>query len=161
MPHREGTAVLDYPDPLEALATCHEVATELELDPALVEAIHAHLLAMDGRPPAKDLLAAYVTGLVARVDEGTLRERLRLPPLTQRVEAGRVAGLTAPTRHRGRPKGTRTASRQQIVDAYHSLTERTGKPPTQAQLAINLDPPVAPRTLQAWLREYGLPWPIE
>ena len=61
MPHREGTAVLDYPDPLEALAICHDVATELELDPALVEAIHGHLLAMDGRPPARDLLAAYVT----------------------------------------------------------------------------------------------------
>ena len=64
-------------------------------------------------------------------------------------------------RHRGRPKGTRTASRQQIVDAYRSFRVTTGKPPTQAQLAINLDPPVAQRTLQAWLREYGLPWPIE
>ncbi len=153
--------MLDYPDPLEALAICHDVAAELDLDPALVEAIHGHLLALDGRPPARDLLAAYVTGLVARIDEGTLRERLQLPPLEGPSETGPVAAPAPPTRHRGRPKGTRTASCQQIVDAYHSLRESTGKPPTQAQLAINLDPPVAPRTLQAWLREYGLPWPIE
>lgn len=153
--------MLDYPDPLEALATCHDVAAELDLDPALVEAIHAHLLAMDGRPPARDLLIAYVTGLVARVDEETLRERLLLPPLTRPSKGDPAAPPAPPTRHRGRPKGTRTASRQQIVDAYRSLRASTGKPPTQAQLAINLEPPVAQRTLQAWLREYGLPWPIE
>lgn len=161
MPHREGTAVLDYPDPLEALAICHDVATELELDPALVEAIHAHLVVMDGRPPDRDLLVAYVTGLVARVDEETLRARLQLPPLAPPWPEAGPAAAPAPVRHRGRPKGTRTASRQQIIGVYRSLRVTTGKRPTQAQLAINLEPPVAQRTLQAWLREYGLPWPIE
>jgi hypothetical protein len=116
----------------------------------------------DGRPPEKDDLAAYVARLIASVDEATLRARLGLPPAARPSSgAGPAARPAPPMRHRGRPKGTRTASRQQIVDAYRSLRANTGKPPTQAQLAINLDPPVAQRTLQAWLREYGLPWPIE
>jgi hypothetical protein len=161
--------VFVYPDPYEALAESHDVAAELGLDPALVTALQAHLNDLDGRPPTVDQLRTYVRRLVTSVGEPTLRERLHLPPAPASTTPptppedppAPIAMDTRPVRRRGRPRGTRTASRQELLDAYRALRVASGRPPTQAQLAENLDPPVTPRTLQAWLAEYGLPWPPE
>jgi hypothetical protein len=51
--------------------------------------------------------------------------------------------------------------RDQIVDVFRSLRARHGRRPTQAQLAANLNPRIAPRTLQGLLAENGLAWPID
>ena len=71
-------------------------------------------------------------------------------------------GRGAPRRRSsGRPKGTRSATRDQIVEAFQTYRATHHRRPTQVQLAANLKPPIAVRTLQALLAEYGLPWPIE
>ena len=172
-----GTAMLNYPDPLVDQADIAAVANETDLSRAVVKRVHGHLTKIQGDPPTRGQLLVYAAYVSDSLGEGGLRLYFKMPadprrPATPRelwrleeileAEAARQAEvLPSPSRRRGRPKGTRTASRQQIVDAYRRLRSENGKAPTQAQLAANLDPPVGHRTLQAWLREYGLPWPIE
>ena len=93
------------------------------------------------------------------LDWGTLHGR-------RRVDAMIVAKITARPvaiahRPRGRPKGSRTIPRDQLVATFRRLQRQYGQAPTQAQLAANLSPRIEVRTLQAHLREYGLGWPIE
>ena len=64
-------------------------------------------------------------------------------------------------RRPGRPKGTRSVTRDQIIDVFRSLRTNYGRAPTQAELAANLHPRIEPRTLQEHLTAYDLPWPIE
>ncbi len=156
--------MLDYPDPLEALAMCHDVAAELELDPALVEAIHAHLLAMDGRPPTRELLAAYVTGLVARIDEETLRERLQLPPIGSEprvVPAGLSrAQETSRQHHRGPGRPGWTA--EEFWARWRDACSRSTPPFTPRSVARQFDTldgnrGTDPDYVRKLVRRYGLP----
>ncbi len=62
---------------------------------------------------------------------------------------------------RGRPKGTRSVPRQQIIDRFRSLRTSYGRNPTQAELAANLNPRIEVRTLKDHLTDYDLVWPIE
>jgi hypothetical protein len=99
-----------------------------------------------------------------------VRDRLE----QMRVAAGRLSGTQLPDevsdgqpsaqlqlRRPGRPKGTRSVTREQIIDVFRSLRTNYGRAPTQAELATNLHPRIEPRTLQEHLTAYGLPWPIE
>jgi hypothetical protein len=160
--------VLFESDHIRREADIAEVARGFpDLDPSTVAGVHAHLTELYGEPPRRAELRDYVAEMSASLDEPRLRELLGLTaqlapaptptPATNPAPADRPSAIV---RHRGRPRGTRTASREEIVEAFWALRATTGRPPTQAQLAANLDPPVGPRTLQAWLREYGLGWPI-
>lgn len=65
------------------------------------------------------------------------------------------------SRSRGRPKGTRSVTRDEIFEKFRSLRTNYGRNPTQAELAANLQPRIEVRALQAHLTEYDLSWPIE
>jgi hypothetical protein len=171
------TAMLNHPDPLLDQADIAAVARETGLSREVVARIHAHLTELQGGPPTRGQLLRYAAHVGESLGEGGLRLYFKMPAdparpatprevqLVEEIAEGGAAlpvDLPVPTgRRRGRPKGTRTASREQIVEAYRRVRSTSGKAPTQAQLAANLEPPVGLRTLQAWLREYGLPWPIE
>lgn len=64
-------------------------------------------------------------------------------------------------RNRGRPKGTRSVPKQQIIDRFRSLRTSYGRNPTQSELAANLNPRIEVRTLEDHLTDYDLAWPIE
>jgi len=64
-------------------------------------------------------------------------------------------------RSRGRPKGTRSVTRDEILEKFRSLRANYGRNPTQAELAANLNPRIEVRTLKDHLTDYGLTWPIE
>jgi len=129
-------------------------------DPALVEALYRYLEARRGRRPRLKKARAYIKHVTTNLDPARIWKRLGLQMVPLEDEpAPRTA---APRRRRaGRPKGTRSATRDQIVEAFEAFRETHHRRPTQVQLAANLRPPIAVRTLQALLAEYGLPWPIE
>jgi len=77
------------------------------------------------------------------------------------VEAGVDVATPSPKRGRGRPKGSRTHTREAIVNRFRSLAKSSGRAPTQPELAANLEPKIEVRTLQEHLTAYGLSWPIE
>ena len=64
-------------------------------------------------------------------------------------------------RRRGRPKGTITVTRTEIVGKFRALRTNYGRNPTQQELADNVKPRIEVRTLQDHLTAYNLPWPIE
>jgi hypothetical protein len=66
-----------------------------------------------------------------------------------------------PRRLRGRPKGSRTVTRDQILTTFQQLRTQYGRAPTQRELCLSLEPRIEVRTLKAALDAYGLPWPIE
>ncbi len=68
---------------------------------------------------------------------------------------------TKPPRRRGRPRGTLTVTRAEILRKFGSLRVNYGRNPTQQELADNLKPKIEVRTLQAHLTAYDLSWPIE
>jgi hypothetical protein len=67
-----------------------------------------------------------------------------------------------PTRRaRGRPKGSRAVTRDQILATFGQLRTQYGRAPTQPELCRRLEPRIEVRTLRDALHAYGLPWPIE
>ena len=168
---REGTAVqIIYPDPLDAMADCHDVANELGRDPDLVEAIHAHRLAMDGRPPEKGDLAVYVARLVSSVGEAALRKRLGLPmaaPVVTTTPSRRPPATVVPdvvvpasgiVRRRGRPGWTA----ELFWARYQEARSRTAPPYVDEMIAHNfrmLDGTVGTDRdyLSRLVRRFGLP----
>ncbi len=67
-----------------------------------------------------------------------------------------------PTRRaRGRPKGSRAVTRDQIVTTFGKLRTQYGRAPTQAELCLRLEPRIEVRTLRDALGAYSLRWPIE
>jgi hypothetical protein len=77
-------------------------------------------------------------------------------PPTPTEPAGAV-----PRRSAGRPKGTLSVPRDQIVAKFRALSTNYGRRPTQKELVANLEPRIEVRTLQDHLTAYELPWPIE
>jgi hypothetical protein len=105
--------------------------------------------------PQLDDARAYVQRVVTTLDPDLLRRELGLSgPANE-------SPVAEPKPRRGRPKGTRSVPRQQIIDVFRSLRKNYGRSPTQAELAANLTPRIELRTLQAHLKDYGLLWPIE
>jgi hypothetical protein len=129
-------------------------------DPMLVEALYRYLEAKRGRRPRLKKARAYIKHVTTNLEPDRIWKRLgRSMPPPEVAPAPRTA---APRRRRaGRPKGTRSATRDQIVEAFGTYRATHHRRPTQVQLAANLKPPIAVRTLQVLLAEYGLPWPIE
>ena len=76
-------------------------------------------------------------------------------------EPGDKDRATEQNRRRGRPKGTRSVPRKQIIDRFRSLRANYGRNPTEVELVANLNPRIEVRTLQEHLTDYELPWPIE
>ena len=104
---------------------------------------------------------------LSKFDDATLRCLLGLPPTPgaratdRRRRAAGPSGGEGRRRGPGRPKGSRSATRDQIIEAFRTFRATHRRRPTQLQLAANLKPPIAVRTLQDLLAEYGLPGPIE
>ncbi len=70
-------------------------------------------------------------------------------------------GKASARRRRGRPPGTRTLTKAQIVETYRTLKLSYGRQPTQQELVANMTPRIEVRALQDHLGAYELPWPIE
>jgi hypothetical protein len=158
-------------DPLLMRADIARVEDERpDLDHTIVRGLYEHFVDVRGRQPDLDEFREYVDRITSSIEwldlhqwfsphEPTTEERAAL---LDGFGRGLAAGTAAEGRRRpGRPKGSRSTSRQQIVGAYRSLRTRYGRAPTQGELASNLEPPIARRALQAHLKEYGLPWPPE
>ena len=141
-----------------------------DLDHVIVRGLYEHFVDVQGRQPALDEFRDYVDRITSSIEWLDLFEQFspHAPSIEEQEAFGRQEPAEAspdrpqPQRaRRGRPKGTRSASREQIIDAYRTFRDSHQRKPTQAQLAANLRPPIAPRTLQDLLREYRLPWPLE
>jgi hypothetical protein len=127
------------------------------LEDILIEALYGHFMECEERQPELAEFREYVRHATSSLPEWQLWEMV-VGPGTPSEEP---PPIPARNPRRGRPKGSRSSSRQGIVDTYRSLRASYGRAPTQRELASNLDPPIARRTLQQHLREYGLPWPPE
>lgn len=77
------------------------------------------------------------------------------------TESEEAPGVPPQPRRRGRPKGTVTVTRTEIVGKFRALRTNYGRNPTQQELADNVKPRIEVRTLQDHLTAYNLPWPIE
>jgi hypothetical protein len=157
--------VLDSADRILARADIAKLAAEFaHLERFTVEALYDHWVETHGRLPEYEEILAYFRRVTGSLHEETLWEELfgidlrRMEP----APAPAPGPVEKPVRLRGgRPKGSRSVSRQTIVDTYRSLRASYGRPPRQAELASNLEPRIAKRTLQEHLAAYGLRWPPE
>ncbi len=82
-------------------------------------------------------------------------------PATAVVEGDPGTAAAPRPRRRGRPKGTLSVTRTDIVETFRALRTNYGRNPTQQELADNVKPRIDRRTLQSHLTSYDLPWPIE
>jgi hypothetical protein len=132
---------------------------------ALLELERAGVLWSDRRDADNRLKTFYLSSDSRQLLEAAIAAAGEPTPLLARAPQPPGEGIggqprTQPRRP-GRPKGTRSVTRDQIIDVFHSLRSNYGRAPTQAELAANLKPRIELRTLQAHLSDYGLPWPIE
>lgn len=127
------------------------------LEEILIDALYGNFMETYERQPELDEFREYVRRAVSSLPEWRLWEMLSRPVAVSEEPPP----VPAPRPRRGRPKGSRSSSRRTIIATYRSLRSSYGRPPTQGELASNLDPPIAKRTLQQHLREFGLPWPPE
>jgi hypothetical protein len=125
-----------------------------DVDPKIVQALYLGYWRR-AKPPSIEEAREYVQRVITNVDQDLLRRELGT------AEPADKERPTEPKPRRGRPKGTRSVPRQQIIEVFRSLRKNYGRAPTQAELAANLSPRIEVRTLQAHLTAYGLPWPIE
>ena len=103
-------------------------------------------------------------GLVAgsELSGYSIRVRVTYAGLVRALPTATADPLPPPTRRaRGRPKGSRAVTRDQIMTTFRELRTQYGRPPTQAELCRRLEPPIEVRTLKDALDAYNLPWPIE
>ena len=126
-----------------------------EIDRAIVQKLYTGYVHRVQWPPDVDQARDYVQRVIAGLDQDVLRRELRL---AQSSDADRAS---EPKPRRGRPKGSHSVPCSQIIDVFRSLRTDYGRAPTQDELAANLSPRIERRTLQAHLKAYGLPWPIE
>ena len=160
---------------LDNLRRSADIRRGLEMNPDrddfIVEGLYAHFVAVHERQPEGDEFPEYVHLISSTHEWGELWE-LFSPgsPLTEEEKAARlrrvmplmtVGPADGRRRRPGRPKGTRSATRDQLIEAFRTYRATHRRRPTQVQLAANLKPPIAVRTLQDLLAEYGLPWPLE
>ena len=145
------------PSPLALLMVAEITQLQKEhpdVDPKIVGAVYMGYMRR-AKPPSIEEARDYVQRVITNVDPDVLRREFDMIKPAAEEEA------TEPKPRRGRPKGTRSVPRQQIIEVFRSLRKNYGRAPTQAELAANLNPPIERRTLQAHLKDYGLPWPIE
>jgi hypothetical protein len=133
-----------------------------ELDHAIVRGLYERFMDCRERQPDLHEFRDYVDEIASSFDWLDLWHQFSPHEPTVEEHEGMCAPVEpAPRRSRGRPKGTRSASSEAIVAGFRTFRATHRRRPTQVQLASNLKPPIAARTLQDLLGEYGLPWPIE
>lgn len=124
-----------------------------EIDEALVRGIYQYLVMTEGRRPSIEHAREYIDHLTSHLDEDTIRLTVGLPP--RRKRRARTPG----TRGRGRPRGSGHLNLAAVQDAHKAYRERHRRRPTQQALASELD--VAVRTLQDFLKDNELAWPLQ
>lgn len=144
----------------------HAVITRVEaerpvLDLELVVALYHHLTGLDGPQPTFEALLEYLDRVEPWLGEGGLRELLGLAPdAPRRRRAAEWPGGDSPVPlGRGRPRGTGQLTANAVRAAHEAFRVERGRRPTQAELASRLD--VATRSLQRFLHDHGLGWPLE
>ena len=146
----------------------HAVITRVEaerpvLDLELVVALYHHLSGLEGPQPTSEGLLEYLDHVVPWLGEDGLRGLLGLAPGAPRgrpaAAAAERAGGDSSAPGRGRPRGTGQLTAGAVRAAHQALRAERGRRPTQAELASRLD--VATRSLQRFLHDHGLGWPLE
>jgi hypothetical protein len=143
----------------------HAVITRVEaerpvLDLDLVVALYHHLTGLDGPQPTFEALLEYLDRVEPWLGEGGLRELLGLAPdAPRRRRAAEWPGGDSPEPGRGRPRGTGQLTASAVRAAHEAFRVERGRRPTQAELASRLD--VATRSLQRFLHDHCLGWPLE
>lgn len=143
----------------------HAVITRVEaerpvLDLELVVALYHHLTGLDGPQPTFEALLEYLDRVEPWLGEGGLRELLGLAPdAPRRRRAAEWPGGDSPVLGRGRPRGTGQLTASAVRAAHEAFRVERGRRPTQAELASRLD--VATRSLQRFLHDHCLGWPLE
>ena len=149
------------PDPLIMSADIARVAAERpELGEELVAALYHHLVLIEARQPTVDELREYVDR-VSCLDQETLRQRLGL--MTRGRRGRRAAAVERPVGARagpgrGRPRGSGQLTVGTVKASHQAFRAEHGRRPTQEELASGLD--VAVRSLQRFLRDHDLGWPL-
>ena len=146
----------------------HAVITRVEaerpvLDLNLVVALYHHLSGLDGPQPTFEALLEYLDRVEPWLGEGGLRELLGLAPEAPRGRPAAAAaerpGGASSMPGRGRPRGTGQLTAGAVRAAHKAFRVERGRRPTQAELASRLD--VATRSLQRFLHDHCLGWPLE
>lgn len=128
------------------------IAERPEVDEALVRGIYQYLVMTEGRQPTIQHAREYIDHLTSHLNEDTIRLTVGLPARRKR------SARTPATRNRGRPKGSGHLNLAAVHDAHRAYREQHKRPPTQQALASELD--VAVRTLQDFLKNNELGWPL-
>jgi hypothetical protein len=143
----------------------HAVVTRVEaerpaLDLELVVALYHHLTGLDGPQPTFEALLEYLDRVKPWLGEGGLRELLGLAPdAPHGRRAAERPGGDSSVPGRGRPRGTGQLTASAVRAAHEAFRVERGRRPTQAELASRLD--VATRSLQRFLHDHCLGWPLE
>jgi hypothetical protein len=149
------------PDRLAILADIARVAAEYpDLGEEVVGAIRGRLRWRQPHEPTLDELRAYVER-VSSLGVDALRLQLGLVTypvihLSRRAPEAEAPVATAPGR--GRPRGSGRLTVAAVRASHRALLAERGRRPTQAELASRLD--VAVRSLQRFLRDHELGWPL-
>src|SRR5689334_2523248 len=121
---------------------------------------------IEGDDPTFEGLLEYLDQVEPWLGEDGLRELLGLAPQGPRgrpvgeaERAPRVSPAPAEAAGRGRPRGTGQLTASAVRAAHQAFRAERGRRPTQAELASRLD--VATRSLQRFLHDHGLGWPLE
>lgn len=148
-------------DPLLMLADIARLASENpDIDEAVVRGIYQNQVLTTGRQPTLRQAREYIGHLTANLDDATIRVTLGLPPTTRVVNRTTVArNVLTREASRGRPRGTGLLTVESVREGYKALRAERVRRPTQEQLASRLD--VAVRSLQRFLKDHGLGWPLD
>ena len=148
---------MSRPDRLVILADIARVAAEFpDLGEEVVGALRGRLRWRHVDEPTLDEFRAYVERL-SGLGADALRLQLGLVTgpvihLPRRAPAAVVPG-------RGRPRGSGRLTSGAVRASHRAFRSEHGRRPTQAELASRLD--VAVRSLQRFLRDHELGWPLE
>jgi hypothetical protein len=148
-------------DPLLMLADIARLASENpDLDAALVRAIYQHQAMTTGRQPTIRQAREYLGHLTSHLDQATIRVTLGLATAAEVPVETPAAPPVRPRRTgRGRPRGTGVLAVSNVREACKALrAERPRRAVTQEALAERLE--VSRRTLQGFLKDNDLTWPL-
>jgi hypothetical protein len=121
-------AMLNHPDPLLEHADIAAVAAESGLSREVIERVHAHLTDLQGEPPTRGQLRAYVTDVGGSLGEGGLRLYFGMQSDPAHPTTPRVVRLVEAmadevvVRRRGRPAWTAGEFHARYLDACGRAT---------------------------------------
>lgn len=148
---------MSRPDRLAILADIARVAAEYpDLGEEVVGALRGRLRWRQPHEPTLDELRAYVERLLG-LGADALRLELGLVAYPARHRPRPAPAAATPGR--GRPRGTGQLTASAVRAAHEAFRVERGRRPTQAELASRLD--VATRSLQRFLHDHCLGWPLE